>query len=80
MKLVPFPVILAAKEFDPEAVEFVLRHFEGYIASKASVIYADQYGNTHSYVDDDLHYRGIITVFQAIANFHFGEPPNDFIF
>ena len=34
MKLVPFAVIQEAKKFDTEAVEFVFRHFAGFIASK----------------------------------------------
>lgn len=37
MKRVPFPIIQAAKEFDTEAVEFVFRHFEGFIASQCLI-------------------------------------------
>ena len=34
MKYLPFPVIQAAKQNDSEAIEIVLRHFEGYIAER----------------------------------------------
>lgn len=39
MKRVPFPIIQAAKELDTEAVEFVFRHFEGFIASQSLIGY-----------------------------------------
>lgn len=79
MKQVPFSIIQSSKKFDPEAVEFILRHFEGYIASRSSTYYIDKCGNIHSYMDDDLRYQAEITIFKAIASFHFREPPNDFM-
>ena len=79
MKQVPFPVIQAAKKFDTEAIEFVFRHFEGFIASQCLVNYTDEYGNTRSYVDDDLRYQAEIALFNAIAGFQFKEPPLDFM-
>lgn len=80
MKQVPFPIIKAAKEFDTEAVEFVFRHFEGYIARQCLVDYTDEYGNTHSFVDEDLRYRAENALFAAIIGFRFREPPTDFVF
>ena len=44
MKLVPFAVIQEVKKFDTEAVEFVFRHFAGFIASKCQRHYTDEYG------------------------------------
>lgn len=79
MKRVPFPVIQAAKEFDAEAVEFVFRHFEGFIASQCLIDYTDEKGKIRSYVDDDLRYQAEIALFNAIAGFQFREPPDDFI-
>lgn len=79
MKRVPFPVIQAAKEFDTEAVEFVFRHFEGFIASQCLIYFTDEYGNMRSYVDDDLRYQAEIALFNAIAGFQFREPPEDFM-
>ncbi len=79
MKRVPFPVIQAAKEFDTEAVEFVFRHFEGFIASQCQTVFTDEYGNIRSYVDDDLRYQAEIALFNAIAGFQFREPPDGFM-
>lgn len=79
MKRVPFSIIQASKEFDPEAVEFILRHFEGYIARQSSTNYIDKCGNIHSRINDDLRYQAEITIFKAIASFHFREPPDDFM-
>ena len=50
MKLVPFAVIQEAKKFDTEAVEFVFRHFAGFIASKCQRHYTDEYGKERSYL------------------------------
>ena len=79
MKRVPFPVIQAAKEFDAEAVEFVFRHFEGFIASQCLINYTDEYGNTLSYIEDDLRYQAEIALLNAIVGFQFMEPPSDFL-
>lgn len=35
MKRVPFPIIEAAKKHDIEAVNFIRRHFEGYIVYRS---------------------------------------------
>lgn len=79
MKRVPFAIIQAAKKFDAEAVEFVFRHFEGFIASQCLIDCADESGNTRSCVDDDLYYQAQIALFRAIAGFQFREPPDEFI-
>lgn len=39
MRRVPFAIIQAAKNDDAEAVEFIFRHFEGYIAKKSLSTY-----------------------------------------
>lgn len=78
MKRVPFPVIQAAKNFDTEAVEFVFRHFEGFIASQCLSDCTDEFG-TRPVVDDDLYYQAQIALFRAIDRFQFREPPDDFI-
>ena len=79
MNRVPFAIIQAAKTFDAEAVEFVSRHFEGFIASQCLIDYADESGNMRSCVDDDLYYQAQLALFRAIAGFQFREPPDDFI-
>ena len=79
MKRVPFAIIQAAKKFDTEAVEFVFRHFEGFIASQCLIECADGSETTHPLVDDDLYYQAQIALFRAIAGFQFREPPDDFM-
>lgn len=79
MKLVPFAVIQEAKKFDTEAVEFVFRHFAGFIINKCQRSYTDGQGNARYYVDDDLRYAAEIALFRAIAGFQFREPPDDFM-
>lgn len=78
MKRVPFSVIEAAKRCDIEAVDFIRRHFEGYIASHSLMTYTDEQGNTRSYVDDDLRYRAEAAMLSTIFSFRFLEPPEDF--
>ena len=78
MKRVPFSIIAAAKQSDVEAVDFISRHFEGYIANRCLNSYQDQSGNTLSYVDDDLRYHAEIALLSAIFTFQFREPPADF--
>ena len=79
MKRVPFAIIQTAKTFDPEAVMFILRHFEGYIASRCLSTYTDSHNKNHPIVDDDLYYKAEISLFAAIAKFEFQNPPEDFV-
>jgi hypothetical protein len=52
--LLPFYVIKAASEGDPDALAAVLKHFEGYIAALATRRLFDEYGNTYLCVDENL--------------------------
>lgn len=78
MKQVPLPVIMAAKDNDPEAVDFVIRHFEGYMLSKSVSTYTDEYGGRHGFTDDDLYYEARNALFAAIRGFQLREPPEEF--
>lgn len=78
MKRVPFLIIKAAKQCDTEAVEFIRRHFAGYIVSSSLRHYSDQYGNEKSYLDDELRYHAEIGMLSAIFTFDFREPPDDY--
>lgn len=78
MKYLPFPVIQAAKKNDSEAIEIILRHFEGYIANRCKETYEDGQGNTRSYVDEDLRYLAEIALYAAILKFQFIDPPEGF--
>ena len=78
MKTVAFSTIEAAKQYDYEAVEFIRRHFESYIASRCLITYVDQYGNTKSFVDDELRYHAENAMLSAIFTFQFRDPPADY--
>ena len=78
MKRIPFSVIKAAKENDSEAVEYIKRHFEGYIASRCLQSYEEEDGQLRTYVDEDLRYFAEIALYAAIFRFQFTDPPEDF--
>ena len=46
-RLLPYATIRAASEGDPDAVNAVLRHYEGYITRLAMRQLHDEYGNTY---------------------------------
>jgi len=78
VKTVPFAIIQAAKEYDPEAVNYIRKHFGGYIASQCLTTIEDALGRVRSCVDEDLRYQAEIGLFAAIFKFRFKEPPEDF--
>lgn len=78
MKTVPFSVIVAAKQSDMEAVDFIRRHFKGYIASRCLIYHPDQYGNMKAFVDDELLYHAENAMLSAIFSFQFRDPPDDY--
>lgn len=55
--LPPFLMIKAASEGDVEAIQAVLRHYEGYIAKLSTRRMFDEYGQTHYCVDETLRKR-----------------------
>ena len=56
-KLLPFHIIKAASEGDVEAINTVLKHYEGYIASLSTRIMFDEFGQVHYCVDETLRRR-----------------------
>lgn len=56
-KLLPYETICAATRGDPEAMDEVLRHFDGYISHKATRIFYDEYGQSYCGVDVELKQR-----------------------
>lgn len=51
-RLLPYATIRAASEGDPDAVNAVLRHYEGYITRLAMRQLHDEYGNITSVAKD----------------------------
>ena len=56
-ELLPFHIIKAASEGDVEAINTVLKHYEGYIASLSNRIMFDEFGQVHYCVDETLRRR-----------------------
>lgn len=56
-KLLPYHIIAAAASGDVEAINVVLKHYEGYIAALATRKFYDEYGNPHYCVDETLRRR-----------------------
>ena len=78
MKYIPYELIAAAQNYDSEAIEYILKHFEGFIAEESKERYESEGGRTHFYLDDDLRYLGQLGLYAAIFRFQFRDPPEDF--
>ena len=65
----PFEVILSATEGEPEAVETVLKFYDGYISKLCLRKLYDEYGNVYMVVDSELKGRIQAAVMDMIANF-----------
>ena len=55
--LLPFYVIVAASSGEVEAMNVVLKHYEGYILALSTREYRDKYGQRYVYVDETLRQR-----------------------
>jgi len=55
--LLPFYVIVAASSGEVEAMNVVLKHYEGYILALSTREYRDKYAQRHVYVDETLRQR-----------------------
>lgn len=55
--VLPYAVIEAAVQGDPEAVNTVVRHYSGYIAALSMRTSYDKYGNPYTSVDEELRRR-----------------------
>lgn len=55
--LIPFLVIVSAANGDSDAINFVLRHYAGYIAALSMRTLYDENGNPHLCVDEELRRR-----------------------
>jgi len=55
--LLPFPVIRMAADGNIDAINAVLKHYEGYIAALSTKRLYDENGNPHLCVDEELRRR-----------------------
>ena len=65
--LLPMPVIEAARAGDAEAVERVLKYYQGYISKLCTRTLYDEYGNPHECVDERMKRRLEIKLIYAIV-------------
>lgn len=56
-KLIPYEVIVAAKDGDSEAMSQILRHYEPYIIRCSQRTLYDEYGNQYQVVDEEIKNR-----------------------
>lgn len=54
---IPVPVIMAAIRGEPEAISYVLHHYQNYIRKLSMRTLKDEYGNEYLYVDSDMESR-----------------------
>ena len=55
--LLPYPVIVLAAGGDVDAINAVLKHYEGYICALSARQLFDERGNAYTCVDDSLRRR-----------------------
>jgi hypothetical protein len=67
--LVPYPVIILAAGGDIDAINAVLKHYEGYIAVLATRKLYDDYGNPYLCVDEGIRRRLETKLITAILTF-----------
>lgn len=70
IELIPYHIILAAKDGDSIAMETILNHYNPLIVKYATRRTHDEYGNSYTIVDEDMRARIIAElIFQIIYNF-----------
>jgi len=67
--LIPYPVIVLAAGGDVDAINAVLRHYEGYIAVLSTKQLFDEDGNPYLCVDEGLRRRLETKLITAILTF-----------
>ena len=67
IELLPLSVIEAARAGDAEAVERVLRYYEGYINKLCTRTLYDEYGQPHACVDEYMMRRLEIKLISSIV-------------
>ena len=70
--LLPFHIIKAASEGDVMAINAVLKHYEGYIATLCTRTLKDDAGNTYSYVDEEMKNRLQVRLITRTLAFNVG--------
>ena len=68
-KLLSYKIIVSAASGDVEAINTVLKHYEGYIAALATRKLYDEFGNPYICVDENIRRRLQTKLIAAILKF-----------
>lgn len=68
-KLIPFSTIKAASEGDVVAIQYILKHYEGYISKLSTKVLTDEFGNGYYFVDKAMQEQITTALLQKILNF-----------
>jgi len=68
--LLPYPVIAAAAGGDVDAINSVIKHYEGYIIVLSTRRLYDEYSNPHLCVDEELRRRLETKLIAGILTFN----------
>lgn len=68
-KLIPFHIIKAASEGDAMAIQYILKHYDGYIAKLSTKVLTDEYGNGYHFVDKSMQEQLTTSLLKMTLNF-----------
>ncbi|MEJ8778408.1 helix-turn-helix domain-containing protein [Pseudogracilibacillus sp. ICA-222130] len=55
--MIPFSLIVKATDGDTEAINYIVKHYKGYLSKRSLRLMKDEYGNSHMIVDETLRGR-----------------------
>ncbi|WP_060206748.1 helix-turn-helix domain-containing protein [Sporosarcina koreensis] len=55
--MIPFSLIVKATDGDTEAINYIIKHYKGYLSKRSLRLMKDEYGNSHMIVDETLRGR-----------------------
>ncbi|MFD1413402.1 helix-turn-helix domain-containing protein [Oceanobacillus jeddahense] len=67
--VVPFSLIVKATDGDTEAINYIIKHYRGYISKRSLRPMKDEYGNQQIVVDEVLHGRMQTRLITKILSF-----------
>lgn len=68
-EFIPFHIIKAASDGDAIAIQYILKHYERYIAKLSTKVLADEFGNEYYFMDKSIQEQLTIALLQMILNF-----------
>ncbi|KOF57403.1 transcriptional regulator [Clostridium sp. DMHC 10] len=68
-ELIPFPIIKAASDGDAVAIEYILNHYQRYIAKLSTKMLTDEYSNGYYFVDKYIQEQITTALLKMILSF-----------